>query len=268
MVARARRGRRARTNEVEYLHGLHCIREALRARRRVLHRLLLRRDLRRREIDALIEDALSADVPVESVDVETIARLGSAGESNPQGVLLAAGPLPEHRCVGDLLAEQVVPAGGRRLVALDGVEDPRNVGAIARVADAAGAQGLILCERRAPPLSPALARASAGAIEWLPVARVGNLGRAFTDLAAEGFWLVGADPESDASLFELEDRLLSGDLVGVLGAEGRGLRPGVRQRIDHPVRIPMRGRVASLNVAAACAVILYEVQRRPTGGSR
>jgi len=124
-----------------------------------------------------------------------------------------------------------------------------------------------MTRRRSPPLSPALARASAGAIDWLPVARVANLVRALEELKTKGFWVVGADPEAKMELYELPDRLLLGDLVVVLGAEGRGLRPGVRAAVDHPVRIPMRGRVASLNVASAGAVLLYELLRRVSAGS-
>jgi 23S rRNA (guanosine2251-2'-O)-methyltransferase len=121
---------------------------------------------------------------------------------------------------------------------------------------------MVLSKRRAPPLSPAVARASAGAIEWLPVARVTNLARAIQYLKSEGFWVVGADPSATESLYEVPDRVLQGDLAVVLGAEGRGLRPEVRKLVDHPVRIEMRGQVASLNVSAAGAVLLYELLRR------
>jgi 23S rRNA (guanosine2251-2'-O)-methyltransferase len=121
---------------------------------------------------------------------------------------------------------------------------------------------MILTRRRAPPLSPAVARASAGAIEWLPVARVANLPRALNELKSKGFWVFGCDPGAPDALFELPDRLLRGDRVVVLGAEGKGLRRGVDQMLDHRVRVPMAGRVASLNVAAAAAVLLFEFRRR------
>ena len=111
-------------------------------------------------------------------------------------------------------------------------------------------------------LGAATSRASAGAIEWLPVSRVANLPRALESLKSEGFWVVGADAEAGPSLFEVSDRVLQGDLVVVLGSEGRGLRPLVRRLVDHPVRIPMQGRIASLNVATASAVILFELLRR------
>ncbi len=122
--------------------------------------------------------------------------------------------------------------------------------------------GAVLTRRHAPSLSPAVARASSGALEWLPIARVANLSRALESLKSHGFWVVGADPSADQTLFELPDRLFTGDLVLALGAEGRGLRDGVLKRVDHPVRIPMAGRVGSLNVAAAASVLLYEALRR------
>ncbi len=177
---------------------------------------------------------------------------------NDQGVALEAGRLPELSLQA-LVDEAAVP---RRFVALDGVEDPQNVGAIARVAEASGASGLILTERRAPPLGAVVARASAGAIESLPVARVANLARALEILKAAGFWVFGADLEAREDLYALPDRAFEGDACIVLGAEGRGLRPGVRRRLDHAVRIPMPGRVASLNVASAAALVLFEWVRR------
>src|SRR5690606_26124996 len=151
---------------------------------------------------------------------------------------------------------------GAWLVALDGIEDPQNLGAILRVADAAGVRGALLPERRAAPLSPAVARASAGAMEHLPVARVGNLARALHLLKDRGFWVHGAAPDAPRDLYDTPDRLFDRRLVLVVGAEHRGIRPGVRAAIDTPYRIPMRGRVGSLNVAAATAAVLFEWVRR------
>jgi len=210
--------------------------------------------------------AETAGIPVVEVEAEALGRGAGPGSPDPV-VALEAGPLPELDLAE--LIQQVGSAGSSnspRLVALDGVEDPQNVGAIARVAEGAGARGLILTQRRAPPLGPALARASAGAVEWLPVARVPNLPRALKLLKSEGFWTIGAEPEGAEPLFGMPARLTRGPLVVVLGAEGRGLRPGVLEQIDHRVRIPMAGQVASLNVATAAAVVLFELLRRhPTG---
>jgi len=123
----------------------------------------------------------------------------------------------------------------------------------------------VLTHRHAPPLSPAVSRASAGAIEWLPVARTPNLRRALKWLKENEFWIFGADPEGGRDAFALPPGWRRGRRVLVLGAEGRGLRPGVAEEVDHRVRIPMAGRVASLNVATAAAVLLFELARGPTG---
>ena len=206
-------------------------------------------------------EAEELGLPVSEIGgAELLERLDPASRrSNPQGLLLEAGALPRVE-LEDLLAE--LPSGGGCLVALDEVEDPQNVGALIRVAEGSGAQGLILSDRRAPPLTPAVARASSGALEWLPVARVPNLGRALDLCRSASAWVVGADHRAEQSLFELPDRILSGRLVVVMGAEGRGLREGIRKRVDHALSIPMMGRVDSLNVSAAGAVILYELLRR------
>lgn len=241
---------------VERLSGRHAVFEALRARRRRLVRLLVDEE-GREDYESLVTLARDAAIPVERTSRAKLAELAGP-EARAQGVVLEAGPLPEL----GLDALLGGPPGRRRLVALDGVEDPQNVGAVARVAEVSGASGLLLTRRRAPGLTPAVARASAGAIEHLAVARVTNLPRALEDLRGRGFWSVGAEPDAELDVFAAPDRILSGDLVVVLGAEGRGLRRGVRAVLDHEVRIPMAGKVASLNVSAAAAVILFELLRR------
>jgi 23S rRNA (guanosine2251-2'-O)-methyltransferase len=188
---------------------------------------------------------------------------GEARPDLPAGhapwVWLEAGPLPEAE-----LDEVLGHARQRKgtLVALDGVEDPQNVGAIVRVAEAAGVSGLILTRRHAPPLTDALCRASAGAVEWLPICRVPNLTRALRASKEVGLWVIGADPGASVDLFSAPDAWLRGPRVLVLGAEGEGLRRGVTDAIDHRVRIPMSGQVGSLNVSVAAAVLLFEMGRR------
>ncbi|MDX2035062.1 MAG: 23S rRNA (guanosine(2251)-2'-O)-methyltransferase RlmB [Isosphaeraceae bacterium] len=257
----------------DWLTGVHSVKEALRAGRRRIDRLLLREEGGRGPHADLVALARSLGVPIEGADERTFERI-CGPELRSQGVALAVGPLPELS-----LVELVRAAGpsandaadaeaghgkgrGRRLVVLDGVEDPQNVGAIARVAESAGCAGLVLTDRRAPGLTAAVSRASAGAIEWLPVARVTNLVRALEELKSERFWILAAAVEESESLFELPDRILTGDLVVVLGAEGKGIRPGVLEQADHRISIPMRGEIESLNVATAGAVILYELLRR------
>jgi len=244
---------------LERLGGLHPVREALRARRRELRRLRVRAGAGHPGLAELRDLARRAGVEVEEVEGP------EAGSLPAPGVLLDAGPLPALE-LETLLTRAAPDAGPRTLVALDGVEDPQNLGAIARVAEAAGVAGLVLTRRRAPPLSPAVSRASAGAIEWLPVARVTNLSRALDALRREGFWVLGADAEGEDSLYGLSEALAASDRVLVLGAEGQGLRSGVRRRVDAALRIPLGGHVASLNVSTAAAVLLFELRRRAGTG--
>ena len=244
-----------------WLSGIHPVREALLAGRRRLDRLCIRSGKQRAEQAELVELARAAGLPVEIVEgVELAERTDVDG--NDQGVALRVGPLPELSLDELLEYARAAPGEGSRLVALDGVEDPQNVGALARVAESAGAHGLILTERRAPPLTPAVSRASAGAIEWLRVARVPNLSRALTVLQDNSYWIAAAAPESKATLFEMDDRILTGSLVVVLGAEGKGIRRSILEQADHLVEIPMRGKIASLNVSTAGAIILYDLLRR------
>jgi len=264
---RAARGHRRAApspRERELLVGVHPVHEALRARRRTIHRLVLRigggplRD----ELAMLAELAAQAGIPIDEMSAAAFDALTPEGSLH-QGILLEAGPVPEV-ALEDLIPP---PDRGGWLVALDGIEDPQNLGAILRVADAAGVRGAILPERRVAPLSPAAGRASAGALEHLPVARVTNLSRALGVLKNHGFWVHGATPEAALDLYETPDRQFDQRLVLVLGAEGRGLRPGVRAAVDTMYAIPMRGQVASLNVATAAAVVLFEWARRARGST-
>jgi 23S rRNA (guanosine2251-2'-O)-methyltransferase len=244
-----------------WLTGFHPVREALRAGRRRLDRLWIRAGKQRAEQVELIELARSTGVVVEIVEPAVFEERVES-EGNDQGAALRVGPLPELSLDELLDFAANAPGEGSRLVVLDGVEDPQNVGALARVAESAGVHGMILTQRRAPTLTPAISRASAGAIEWLRVARVSNLGRALSELQKKGYWVVAATPGSSATLFEMDDRVLTGNLAVVLGAEGKGIRRSILEQTDHLVEIPMRGKIASLNVATAGAIILYDLLRR------
>lgn len=241
---------------MEALAGYHCVREALRARRRRLLRVWIRSPAPRggEAIQALAD---AAGVPVEWVpEAELEAKLPPGVRS--QGLVLEAGPVPER----GLEAALALPVAERPLVvALDGVEDPQNVGAIARAAEAAGARALLLTRRRAPALTAAVSRASAGAIEHLPVVRVPNLARALRELGERGYWRLGADAGAAVPPYWAAQALWAAPAVLVLGSEEHGLRPGVARELDQRLRIPMRGRVESLNVAAAAAVLLFDAAR-------
>jgi 23S rRNA (guanosine2251-2'-O)-methyltransferase len=255
-------GRAARS---ELLVGVHPVREAMRARRRRLDGLLVRAQTRSPRPELLELLALAREIGLRSTELapDRFDRIVPP-EVRHQGVALEAGPLPDID-----LASLAGSGPTGWIVALDGIEDPRNLGAVLRIAEAAGARGAILPDRRSAPLSPVVARASAGALEHLPVASVANLVRGLEQLKKDhGYWVHAADPGADRDLFDLPDRLLEGRLVLVLGAEGRGIRPGVRSAVDVLVRIPMAGRVASLNVSSAAAVVLFEWARRARERSR
>lgn len=254
----AKRRQRPQAKGPDQITGVHPVLEAIRANRRALRVLRIRGGELRPDVEEIVEIATQAGIRVERVSTDHLASLAGPGV-NAQGVALEAGRIPE------LPLESLVSggvAGHRQLIALDGVEDPQNVGAIARAAEAAGVGGMILTRRRCAPLSPAVSRASAGAIEWLPCARVTNLPRALNQLKSGGFWIFGADSEADLDLFELPDRVVTGDRVIVLGAEGKGVRRGVDQVLDFRLKVPLGGKIASLNVSAAAAIILFELKRR------
>jgi 23S rRNA (guanosine2251-2'-O)-methyltransferase len=243
---------------MELLTRFHPVREALRARRRTLHALRVREPEAPREAEPLLALAAAAGVRVVPCSAAELGR-GLPPGVKAQGYVLEAGELPELSL--SELAALGTPSA-RCVVALDGVEDPQNLGAIARVAHAAGANGLLLTDRRSAPLSPAVSRASAGAIEHLPAARVVNLARGLEALKEQGFWVFAAQPDAPQTVFDVPDKFWAGDLALVMGAEGRGIRAGLTRHLDTPVSIPMAGAVASLNVSAAAAVVLYEWVRR------
>ena len=245
---------------MEVLVGTHAVEEALRAGRRKIHQLLVRRDTSRAA--AIVERAQELGVPVATLEPGHFdAKFPEGGSGRQQGVLLEVEPLPPVS-----LESLVVSASGSEncLIALDGVEDPQNLGSIARIADAAGALGIVTGNRRAAPVSPAASRASAGALEHLPVARAPNLVRALESLKSHDYWVVGADSREGEDLFRSSDRTWEGNVVIVLGSEGRGLRPGVSAKLDFRVQIPMAGRVESLNVASAASLLIFEWSRRRT----
>jgi 23S rRNA (guanosine2251-2'-O)-methyltransferase len=172
----------------------------------------------------------------------------------PQGVVARAAPLP----AADL--DDLVRAPDAFLVALDGVSDPRNLGAVARVAETAGASGLVLPRHRSAHITPAATKAAAGAIEYLPIALVAGIPTALERARRAGCWTVGLDAEADRSLFDLE--LADQPLVLVLGSEGRGLARLTSARCDVSVSIPMHGSIESCNVATAAAIACHEIARR------
>jgi 23S rRNA (guanosine2251-2'-O)-methyltransferase len=264
---------------MDVLYGIHSVEEALRAGRRRFDHVAVARERRERNenhdaqsagrIERLLELCRQRGVRVRMESRDVLTQM--AGTAAHQGVVALVRP-QEQLALEDLY-EPLPPRLGskvaqprRLLLALDGVEDPQNLGALLRVADGAGVDGVILTERRAAPLSPVAIKASAGAAEHLRIARVVNLVRALEALKARNLWIIGLDERGTEDYDRFD---FTGDCVLVLGREGAGLHDLTRKTCDHLLRIPMAGGVSSLNVSAAGAVVLYEAfrQRRAASAS-
>ena len=230
--------------------------EALRAGRPINKVLLAHGVGRQGVLTELLGLARAARVVVERVDRRVIDRLSATGRS--QGVLALASAKAYAEMDG--LLEVARERGEPPLfIILDGIEDPQNLGAILRTADGAGVHGVIIPARRAAGLTAAVARSSAGALEYMPVARVGNLSNAMARLAKEQVWTVGIHPGGDRSYTEVDYRQPTSI---VIGAEGKGLSRLVKERCDLLASIPMRGKIASLNASVAAALVMYEAMRQ------
>jgi 23S rRNA (guanosine2251-2'-O)-methyltransferase len=241
---------------MEVLYGLHPVEEALKAGKRRFDHVLVARDRLDDRIERLINLCRQAGVRVRQEAREQLTVM--AKTEAHQGVVAMVRP-QEILSLEDLFEPVSTSGAARLLLALDGVEDPQNLGALLRVADGAGVDGVILTERRSAPLSPVAVKASAGATEHLRIARVVNLVRSLEELKRHNLWIIGLDERSHSDYDQFD---YTGDCVLVLGREGAGLHDLVRRTCDHLLRIPMAGGVSSLNVSAAGAVVLYEAFRQ------
>jgi 23S rRNA (guanosine2251-2'-O)-methyltransferase len=210
-----------------------------------------RRDGRMRQ---LLDRAQAAGVPIVVSDSERLQRM--AAGSTHQGVVALCREIELPRSL-DAVLERV--DGQTLLLLLDGVTDPRNLGACMRTAEAAGAQALIVPRDRSASLTPVVAAAAAGAAESLPLIAVTNLARAMDEIRESGVWIVGAAGEAERTVYDVD---LTGPVGWVLGAEGQGLRRLTREKCDWLARIPMQGQTESLNVSVATGVCLFETQRQ------
>jgi 23S rRNA (guanosine2251-2'-O)-methyltransferase len=264
-----------RANRALILSGRHPVLEALRSRARPIEEVLVEADARDRHADIL---ALARQGGVRLSRAPRAALTALAGSSHHQGVVARVAPR-EYAELEDLLAVPGTRGEPALFVALDQVQDPGNVGNLLRTAEALGVHGALVPRHQAAGLTPHVVRAAAGALEYLPVARVGNLGQALERLKEEGCWIVGAVAEGRDGEAPRAPQVpqapqapwmadLRGPLVLVLGSEGRGLRPLVARTCDVLVSIPLAGRVGSLNVAAAGAALLYEIRRQRQEGTR
>jgi 23S rRNA (guanosine2251-2'-O)-methyltransferase len=252
----ARGGKGAKGLGGEQVEGRQAVRELLIAGRRKVHELWLSADLA--DDDAVAD--LVALAKASRVRIAHAARTkldARARSEAPQGVIAFAAALPEAD-LDELIRRR--PGRPPFLVAIDGVTDPGNLGAIVRNCDGAGVHGVLIPRHRAVHVTPTVAKAAAGAVEHVPIALVPGLPATLSRLRDAGIWIVGLDDAAERTLFDLGD-LAREAVCLVLGAEGAGLSRLVRERCDLIVSIPMHGRVGSLNVSAAAALATYEVAR-------
>lgn len=247
-------------DKTDRIFGIHPLMEALQGERRV-ERIYIARGRGGGAVEDLIRLARSKGVPLHFEPREVLDRI--IGNTKHQGVM----GLAAAKAYGTL--EEILERASKQdeapaVLVLDGVEDPRNLGAILRTADAAGFHGVITPQRRAAGLTETVAKVSAGAIEHVAVARVVNLTQALETLKAAGLWIYGLDPGAEKNYLEIDYR---GPVAIVVGAEGEGISRRVLSACDERVRLPMKGRVASLNVSVAVGVIAYEILRQRTWGS-
>lgn len=240
--------------KMEIIFGIHAVEEALEARGRGFEYLAIaagRNDSRLQKISQLCR---AAGVPVRTMPRDQLTRL--AKTAGHQGVVAVTAE-KQYVDLDDILGHK---RGQYAFIAvLDGVEDPHNLGAIIRTAEGAGVDGIIIPERRATGVTATVVKASAGASEYLPIAKVTNISRTLEDLKSRNIWTVGLDERGEKPYDKLDYQM---DCAIVLGAEGHGLHEQIRKKCDFLISIPMLGRIASLNVSVAAGVVMYEIARQ------
>jgi 23S rRNA (guanosine2251-2'-O)-methyltransferase len=238
---------------MDVLFGIHAVEEALRARSRSLDHVEVARERHDQRLQSVIDLAREEGVTVRFVPRDQLDRLARSKSHQGAVAVVAA-----KEYVG---LETLLSTSSRQsfVLVLDGIEDPHNLGALIRTADGAGASGVVIPERRSAAVNATVAKTSAGASEHVKVARVVNLARALDELKERNVWIVGLDERGEKSYDEIDYNM---DCAIVLGAEGHGLHDLIRKKCDYLASIPMAGKVPSLNVSVAGAVVMYEVARQ------
>jgi len=239
----------------EIIAGRNPVREALRAGRPI-NKVVMAKGAGAGPLSEIIKLAKENNIPLQTVDRTYLDKLVTG--SPHQGVVAYAAP-KQYVEVEDILAAARAKGQDPFIVMLDEINDPHNLGAIIRTVDAAGAHGVIIPQRRSVALTPTVAKASAGAVEYVPVARVTNLDQTIRQLKELGLWVVGADMDGPEVYWKAN---LTGPLLLIIGGEGKGIGRIIKERCDMLVRLPMAGRVGSLNASVAAALLVYEVVRQ------
>ena len=238
----------------DLIAGRNAVSEALRSQRSI-NKILLQEGAHGGSLGEIIALAKQKGVSVETVKAEKLDKLAKG--LRHQGVAALAAPIA-FRTLDDVFARAAEKNEEPFILLLDELQDPQNVGALIRSADAAGVHGVLMPRRRSCPLNAVVAKISAGAVEYVPVVQIGNIAQTIEELKQRGCWVVGADRDG----VDFYAANMSGPIVLVIGAEGRGLGRLVKQKCDDVVSIPMNGGVNSLNASAAGAVLMYEVVRQ------
>jgi 23S rRNA (guanosine2251-2'-O)-methyltransferase len=239
----------------DYVMGKNPVMEALKGDRTV-HKVLIQEGAAKGPASQVIKLCREQKVQVQDVPKQKLDQI-TEGASH-QGVLAYIAAF-EYSELDDLFAKADKKGEAPFFLVLDELEDPHNLGSILRTADASGAHGVIIPKRRSVSLTSTVAKASAGAIEYVPVARVTNIAKTMDELKKRGLWFVGTDAKGDQDYREVDFDMATGL---VIGSEGKGLSRLVREKCDFLVRIPLLGRVTSLNASVAASLLMYEVYRR------
>lgn len=239
----------------EIIVGRNSVAEALKSGRSI-NKIFIAKGQRQGSVREIIGDARKLGLVVQEVEPAKLDEL--AGNSRHQGIVAMAAPIAYVE-VEDILAAAAVKNEPPFVVLLDELEDPHNVGAILRTADAAGVHGVLIPKRRSCPISATVAKTSAGAVEYVPVARIGNISQTIKQLKAAGLWIIGADMDGEKEYYETD---MTGPVAVVIGSEGKGMGRLIKEQCDVIARIPMRGKINSLNASVACSLLLYEILRQ------
>lgn len=239
----------------DFVAGRNSVMEVLKSGRSV-NKILVAKGERHGTVREIIGLARSKGLVIQEVEMNKLDQV--AVGVRHQGVVALVPPVAYVE-LDDILHKAAAQGEVPCLVVLDELEDPHNLGAILRTADAAGVHGVLIPKRRSCPLSGTVAKTSAGAVEYVPVARIGNVVQTLESLKKQGFWIVGADMDGGKAYYQAD---LTGPLVVVIGSEGKGLGRLVKEACDFLVCIPMKGRINSLNASVACSLLLYEVLKQ------
>ncbi|MBW1846221.1 MAG: 23S rRNA (guanosine(2251)-2'-O)-methyltransferase RlmB [Deltaproteobacteria bacterium] len=240
----------------EILYGIHSVQESIKAGRRSFFEIYIKKDKISKRLEDIQSRAKDLNIQVHRIDDLALKKI--TGTDLHQGVAVKVSPYPIVG-MGDLISIRKKDSGKHFILLLDNVVDPQNLGALIRTALCVGVDGIIITKDRSARLTPAVSRASAGALEHCLISKVTNLSTTIKALKENGVWIAGMDSEASQSVFEAD---LTISIAVIIGGEDKGIRPLVKKSCDFLVSIPQTGKIDSLNASAAGAVVMYEVFRQ------